>query len=93
LATAGAAPKGGVYRQTNLVSDIPDVARKTDPNLVDPWGPDEPRWRQIQIDGLWGLIFGDQAAGTANTLFFSAGTGDEAHGLLGTLVPQNGEGH
>jgi uncharacterized protein (TIGR03118 family) len=45
---------------------------------------------QIQINGLWGLIFGDQAAGTANTLFFSAGIGDESHGLLGTLVPQNG---
>ena len=39
----------------------------------------------IQIQGLWGLIFGDQAAGTQNTLFFSAGIVDEAHGLLGTL--------
>jgi uncharacterized protein (TIGR03118 family) len=48
---------------------------------------------QIQINGLWGLIFGDQTAGTANTLFFSAGIGDESHGLLGTLVPQNGKGH
>jgi uncharacterized protein (TIGR03118 family) len=45
---------------------------------------------QIRINGLWGLIFGDQAAGTTNTLFFSAGIGDESHGLLGTLVPQNG---
>jgi uncharacterized protein (TIGR03118 family) len=45
---------------------------------------------QIHINGLWGLIFGDQTAGTANTLFFSAGIGDESHGMLGTLVPQNG---
>jgi uncharacterized protein (TIGR03118 family) len=49
-----------------------------------------PDGRQIQINGLWGLIFGDQGAGTANTLFFSAGIGDESHGLLRTLVPQDG---
>ena len=36
------------YRQTNLVSDIPGVARNTDPNLVNPWGmaatPTSPIW-------------------------------------------------
>ena len=36
------------YRQTNLVSDIPGVARVTDPNLVNPWGlaelPGGPLW-------------------------------------------------
>jgi uncharacterized protein (TIGR03118 family) len=26
------------YQQTNLVSDIPGLARHTDPNLVNPWG-------------------------------------------------------
>ncbi len=26
------------YQQTNLISDIPGVARITDPNLVNPWG-------------------------------------------------------
>lgn len=35
-----------VFEQTNLVSDIPGVARFTDPNLVNPWGlshsPDGP---------------------------------------------------
>jgi uncharacterized protein (TIGR03118 family) len=41
----------------------------------------------VQINGLWGLIYGDAAAGTPNTLFFSAGIADEAHGLLGTLTP------
>jgi len=35
-ATAGAT--GGQYQQTNLISDIPGVARITDPNLVNPWG-------------------------------------------------------
>jgi uncharacterized protein (TIGR03118 family) len=28
----------GQYQQTNLISDIPGVARITDPNLVNPWG-------------------------------------------------------
>ena len=26
------------YNQTNLVSDIPQTAQFTDPNLVNPWG-------------------------------------------------------
>jgi uncharacterized protein (TIGR03118 family) len=38
-----------------------------------------------QINGLWGLIFGDKAARTPNTLFFAAGIGDESHGLPGTI--------
>lgn len=33
-----AAAATGVYHQRNLVSDIPGVARITDPNLVNPWG-------------------------------------------------------
>jgi hypothetical protein len=52
-ASAGAAtvPSGAAeneYRQTNLLSDIPGVARNTDPNLVNPWGmaagPATPIW-------------------------------------------------
>jgi uncharacterized protein (TIGR03118 family) len=40
----------------------------------------------IQIDGLWGLRFGNGGAGGAlNTLFFSAGINDEADGLFGTI--------
>lgn len=31
-------PTPGEYQQTNLISDIPGVARITDPNLVNPWG-------------------------------------------------------
>ena len=37
-----AAQVTGTYRQVNLVSDIPGVARVTDPNLVNPWGMSEP---------------------------------------------------
>ena len=40
----------------------------------------------IQIDGLWGLRFGNGGAGgDASTLFFSAGINDEADGLFGTI--------
>lgn len=40
----------------------------------------------IQIDGLWGLRFGNGGAGgDVNTLFFAAGINEEADGLFGTL--------
>ena len=40
----------------------------------------------LSIDGLWGLSFGNGTnAGDANTLFFTAGPSDEAHGLFGSL--------
>jgi uncharacterized protein (TIGR03118 family) len=42
--------------------------------------------RAITINGLWGLAFGNGAnAGPTNTLFFTAGIDDEAHGLFGSL--------
>jgi uncharacterized protein (TIGR03118 family) len=41
----------------------------------------------IRIQGLWGLIAGDSAVGTSNTIFFSAGIVGELHGLLGSLTP------
>jgi uncharacterized protein (TIGR03118 family) len=45
-------------------------------------GPDE---RPIAIDGLWGLIQGDDVAGGAGSVWFSAGPEEESHGLLGLL--------
>jgi len=45
----------------------------------------------LMIDGLWALQFGNGAsAGPANTLFFTAGSDDEAHGLFGTITPLAG---
>ena len=42
--------------------------------------------RPIQIEGLWGLVFGNGFANQpVNTLFFSAGPDDEEHGLYGRL--------
>ena len=42
--------------------------------------------RQIAIDGLWALGFGNGAnAGPRDTLFFTAGPDDESHGLFGKI--------
>ncbi len=42
----------------------------------------------IAIDGLWGLSFGNGAsAGSPGTLYFTAGPGDERHGLFGQITP------
>jgi uncharacterized protein (TIGR03118 family) len=41
----------------------------------------------IQIDGLWGLAFGNGAtAGSPTTLYFAAGPDDEKHGLFGKIT-------
>jgi uncharacterized protein (TIGR03118 family) len=41
----------------------------------------------LAIEGLWALGFGNGgSAGPLNSLFFTAGTDDEAHGLFGSLT-------
>jgi uncharacterized protein (TIGR03118 family) len=45
--------------------------------------------KRLVIDGLWALSFGnDAAAGSKDTLFFTAGPDDETHGLFGTIEPR-----
>ncbi len=45
----------------------------------------------VFIDGLWSLTFGNDAgAGSANTLFFTAGINNETNGLFGTITPVDG---
>ncbi|HEY9246188.1 MAG TPA: TIGR03118 family protein [Candidatus Methanoperedens sp.] len=40
----------------------------------------------VTIDGLWALVFGNNAnAGPSNVLFFTAGIDKEQHGLFGTI--------
>jgi uncharacterized protein (TIGR03118 family) len=39
----------------------------------------------VAIDGLWALQPGNSVAGGANSVWFSAGPDDEAHGLVGLL--------
>src|SRR5271165_335591 len=42
----------------------------------------------IWIDGLWGLSFASGgSSGSATTLYFTAGSDGEQHGLLGTITP------
>ena len=44
--------------------------------------------RPLHIDGLWALQFGQGGNnGPAGTLFFTAGPGDEEHGLFGQINP------
>jgi uncharacterized protein (TIGR03118 family) len=51
-----------------------------------------PNGSLVTIDGLWSLTFGNNgAAGSSNTLFFTAGGKDELHGLFGTLTPNPDE--
>ena len=51
----------------------------------------QPNGTPITIDGLWGLIFGNGgSAGSTDTLFFTAGPGDEEHGLFGSLQAVSG---
>ena len=42
--------------------------------------------RQLQIDGLWALEFGNGVIGTPQTLLFTAGPDDESHGLFGAIT-------
>jgi len=62
-------------------------------NAYDPWtgAPRghmiRPNGSNVEIDGLWGLAFGNgAAAGPTNTLLFTAGPADETHGLFGSLT-------
>jgi uncharacterized protein (TIGR03118 family) len=41
--------------------------------------------RPLAIDGLWALMVGDAVSGGPDSVWFSAGPDDEAHGLLGIL--------
>jgi len=57
------AKSGGFYRQTNLVSDLPKIAKFQDPNLVNPWGlshgPATPWWVSDNGKGVSTLYKGD----------------------------------
>jgi uncharacterized protein (TIGR03118 family) len=42
---------------------------------------------QLQVDGLWGLGFGNgMSSGPTTTLYFAAGTFGEAHGIFGSIT-------
>ncbi|HEY3245184.1 MAG TPA: TIGR03118 family protein [Phycisphaerae bacterium] len=54
----------------------------------------QPNGQPIEIDGLWGISFGNGTmAGPTNTLFFAAGPDDEEHGLFGSITAVSGNGN
>src|SRR6266571_1959331 len=78
LPVAAHAKGAGLYHQTNLVSDLPNIAKFQDPNLLNPWGlshgPTTPWW------------VSDNGAGVS-TLYNGAGT---AIPLVVTIPPPAG---
>jgi len=40
----------------------------------------------VEIDGLWGIAFGDGVASARAGLYFAAGPDDEMHGLFGVIT-------
>ena len=75
----------GNFRGGNVSAFNPVTGRFLG-NMLNPDG------RTLLIDGLWALRFGNNgSAGSATTLFFTAGPGNEVNGLLGTLTPITAE--
>ncbi len=68
----------GAYLQTNLVSDLPGVAKFTDPNLSNPWG--------IAASSTSPFWIADNATGVS-TLYNGAGV---AQSLVVTIPPPAG---
>jgi uncharacterized protein (TIGR03118 family) len=61
---------------------VSDDMRKAEPEGV----LHETNGHPITIEGLWSISFGnDGPAGPSDTLFFTAGPGDEDHGLFGRI--------
>jgi len=68
--------------QINAYTERPDGTFRHAGRLQAPSG------RPLAIDGLWALEFGnDNAAGSADSLFFTAGPEEETHGLFGKIDP------
>jgi uncharacterized protein (TIGR03118 family) len=101
---SGHSQSGGFYQQTNLVSDQPNVAPVTDPNLVNPWGlsasATSPWWVSDNGPGLSTLYNGQGGIvslvvtvptpmqSPAGTT--STPTGTVFNGSTGFVVSQNG---
>src|SRR5438552_972248 len=69
------------FTQTNLVSDVPGMAKTTDPNLVNPWG--------IAIGTNSGLWVSDNGAGKATT-YDGTGQPIPAGSPLAVTIPAPG---
>ena len=49
-----------------------------------------PDGNPILINSLWALRFGNGVTGTPDSLLFTAGIGDEGHGLFGEILARHG---
>jgi uncharacterized protein (TIGR03118 family) len=67
---------------------------ETHPGLFTPAGRLQDRGHDLQIDGLWGIGFGNGVgSGPTNVLYFAAGPDEESNGYFGKIEvtpPQNG---
>jgi uncharacterized protein (TIGR03118 family) len=75
------------FTQTNLVSNVPNLAAHTDPNLINPWGMSfsatSPFWTSDQVAGVATLYDG---AGNINPLVVTIpGTAGGPSGPTGTV--------
>src|ERR1700736_2210534 len=74
------------FSQTNLVSDVPNLAANTDPNLKNPWGVafsgTSPFWTSDQVTGLATLY---NAAGTPQGLVVTIPGGAPPSGPTGMV--------
>lgn len=87
MAPAGFGPLGGSLLVGNFGDGrINAYARFHDIPLGSLLGADR---KPIEIDGLWGIAFGNGFADQpVDTLFFAAGPNDEANGLYGRIDAQ-----
>jgi uncharacterized protein (TIGR03118 family) len=79
-----AAPGRPTFTQTNLVSDIPGMARTTDPNLVNPWG--------MTLGTNSGLWISDNGSGKATT-YDGTGQPIPSGSALVVTIPAPGGGN
>lgn len=86
LAPAGFGPFGGNLLVGNFGDGRINAFDVITGDLLGPLLDDH--GNPLAIEGLWGLMFGKGSAngGPANALYFTAGPGDESHGLFGTLT-------
>src|SRR5438477_10422538 len=85
----------GGYTQVNLASDVPGLARVTDPNLVNPWGiassPTGPFWFADNGSGVSDLLDGrGQPVPLVATVPGGSPTGTVFNGGAGFAVSENG---
>jgi uncharacterized protein (TIGR03118 family) len=87
LAPHGFGPFGGDLLVGNFGDGRITAFRLTGNGAVEEGQLETAAHEPVEIDGLWGIGFGnDAAAGPRGTLYFAAGPDDEEHGLYGSIT-------